>query len=124
MAQIDSNQIESTTYDITAKQNNKIFSMIKSVKYLYEKLGTTDISGVNINIIDIISNLNNKEKISSYTYDTVNNKNGSGNSLILTSKIANNNHISNALLLKNMNNILTSLNDAKPKYVNLLNGII
>lgn len=106
-----------TSGEATKTILNKVSSMFKNIRFLYNKLGTTDISGVGTSVTAAISALNSGKAETGHTHTAADLKDGSGNSLIVTTQTADNNHVPSALLVKNMNDTLTSLNDAKPYYV-------
>ena len=106
-----------TSGETTTSILGKISNMFKNVRFLYKKLGTTDISSVGTDVTAAIAALSSGKAAADHTHTAADLKDGSGNSLIVTTQTADNNHVPSALLVKNMNDTLTSLNDAKPKYV-------
>jgi hypothetical protein len=100
----------------------KISNMFKNVRYLYSRLGTSDISGTGSTVTAAIAALASGKAASSHTHTASDLKDGSGNSLIATSHVSDNNHVPSSLLVKNMNDTLTSLNDANPNYEGLVYG--
>ena len=97
--------------ETTSSILGKVSNMFKNIRYLYKQMGTTDISGVGTDIKAAISALSSGKSDSGHTHTASDLKDGNGNSLIVTSQTADNNHVPSALLVKNMNDVLTSLNN-------------
>ena len=105
--------------ETTSSILGKISNMFKNTRYLYSRLGSTDISGVGNSITAAISALSTGKASSSHTHTASDLKDGNGNSLIATTQTADNNHVPSSLLVKNMNDTLTSLNDASLHYAKI-----
>ena len=108
--------------ETTSSILGKISNMFKNIRYLYKQMGTTDISGTGADVKAAIAALASGKADSGHTHTASDLKDGNGNSLIVTSQTADNDHVPSALLVKNMNDTLTSLNDASTSYVTSLSA--
>ena len=95
----------------------KISSMFKNIRYLYDKIGNIDIGDVGTSIGDAIKNLSEEKADINHTHDSSTMKASDGTPLISNTQIADNNHVPSSLLVKNMNDILTSINNERNNYV-------
>ena len=105
MAQIDKIQVCLTTYDIAASTNttnNFIFSDV------------VDGSAISWTTV---SKLDSGKATTKHTHIASDLKDDNSNSLIITSQVSDNDHIPSSLLVKQMDDTLTSLNDASTCYV-------
>ena len=98
----------------------KISSMFKNIRYLYSKLGNTDISEVGSTVTDAIAALNTGKAAANHTHDTSTLETADGQPLISNTQTASTNRAASAKLVYDMNTILTSINDERSKYVTKL----
>ena len=98
----------------------KMSSMFKNIRFLYSKIGDLDIGDIGTSIGDAIKNLNNNKADKNHTHNASTLKASDGTNLIVTTQTADNNHVPSALLVKNMNDTLTALNNASSGYVTSL----
>ena len=94
--------------------------MFKNIRFLYSKIGNLDIGDIGTSIGDAIKNLNNNKADKNHTHNASTLKASDGTNLIVTTQTADNNHVPSALLVKNMNDTLTALNNASSGYVTSL----
>ena len=90
----------------------KLSSMFNNIRFLYSKMGDIDISGIGTSIGDAIKNLNDNKADKDHTHDTSTLKASDGTNLIVTTQTADNSHVPSALLVKNMNDTLTTLSNS------------
>jgi hypothetical protein len=90
----------------------KLSSMFNNIRFLYSKMGDIDVSGIGTSIGDAIRNLNDNKADKDHTHDASTLKASDGTNLIVTTQTADNSHVPSALLVKNMNDTLTTLSNS------------
>ena len=108
------------TSETNASIFTKISSMFKNIRYLYSKIGDLDIGDAGTSISDAINNLIENKADKNHTHDSSTMKASDGTALISTTQIADNNHVPSSLLVKNMNDTLTAINNERSSYVTKL----
>ena len=88
----------------------KISSMFKNIRYLYKIIGDLDIGSVGYSSIgEAISDLKDNKSDKDHTHDTSTLKASDGTDLISNTQTADSTHVPSSLLVKQMNDTLTSL---------------
>ena len=98
----------------------KISSMFKNIRYLYSRLGNTDISGVGSTVTTAIKNLNTGKAAANHTHDTSTLETADGQPLISNTQTNATNRAASAKLVYDMNTILTAINNERSSYVTKL----
>ena len=98
----------------------KISSMFKNIRFLYKRLGTSDISSLGSTVTAAITSLNTNKAAKDHTHDTSSLKTASGAALISTSQTSDDSRVPSAKLVYNMNTILSEINNERSSYVTKL----
>lgn len=88
----------------------KISSMFKNIRFLYKRLGTSDISSIGSTVTAAIVSLNTNKAASNHTHDTSSLKTADDEPLISNSQVSSTTRVASAKLVYDMNNTLTNIN--------------
>ena len=90
----------------------KLSSMFKNIRFLYKQLGNIDVGDIGSTISEAIEYLNENKADKNHTHSASSLDASDGTPLISNTQVADSNHVPSSLLVKQMNDTLTTLNNS------------
>ena len=90
----------------------KLSSMFKNIRFLYKQLGNIDVGDIGSTISEAIEYLNENKSDKNHTHSTSSLEASDGTPLISNTQVADSSHVPSSLLVKQMNDTLTTLNNS------------